>query len=507
MKNISAIMFLEKFNEFNYCVISENLKSINELSHVIILNRTKKDVSFLFTDPKFQILDFFNKSKVYCYNQVIKTITNDYLAIIRDDICYPDNFFFDLLNLYNKQKNIGLVGSNYPDISTREEFFSKFEAFKKLSFRNIKNIDDNFKLFIFGRKCLFKPVEIDLKDNFLSNYLFYSVNKDNYQLVDSCLRCRCIKTPNKTKDEYVVFESDKKIAKQNHLLKRRKLYRDLFKYKKEGDILKIRIFGLKISFRLKKEFLNTSAIEVDKALNKRQYCNKKGLVVVMALYRKDCKFSENIVFYLSELKKYSDFIICVGDNPILEKELDKISDFVDYVIFKKHGEYDFGSYKRGFKKLLDLDVLSKDTKLLLCNDSVDLCDNRLNEVFLDSKIYDAYGITINNYCFSCFSKETGNIFNYLPHIQSYFVILSPNIYLSEWFKDFILNIKAEDNKLKIVQKYEIGLSKIITEHDFKLRSFYFYDNELSIDQMLCYLIPNNKNVLFKKHKLELELIL
>lgn len=501
MENISAIIFLEEFNEFNYCVISENLKNINEITQVIVINRTKKDLSFIFNDPKFQLFDFYNKYKIYCYNQAIKLIKNDYIAVLRDDICYPNEFFINLLKLYANHKNIGLVGSDYPYISTKKEFLSNFESFKRISFRKIQNIDDNFKLFIFGKKILFKPITIDLKDNFLENYLFYSVNKDCYQLVDSCFRCRCIKNPNKTKDEYNIFKNDKKIAKQNNLLKRRKWYADLFKYKKEGNISKFRILGLKIAFRIKKEFSNELVIDVDKALNKSSYCNKKGLVIVMALYRKDCKFSDNIVFYLSELKKYSDFIICVGDNPIVEKDLEKISDFVDYVIFKKHGEYDFGSYKRGFKKLLDLGILNKDTKLLLCNDSVDLCDNRLSEVFLDSKVYDAYGITINNYCFNSFSKEVGNVFDYSPHIQSYFVILSSNIYLSEWFKSFILNVKAEDGKLKIIQKYEIGLSKIITEHGYKLESFYFYDNELSINQMLCYLLVNDHSLLFKKHKL------
>lgn len=241
MENISAIIFLEEFNKFNYCVISENLKNIKEITQVIVINRNKKDVSFLFNDPKFQLFDFYNKYKSYCYNQAIKLIKNDYIAILRDDICYPNEFFFNLLRLYANHKNIGLVGSDYPYISTKKEFLSNFESFKRISFRKIQNIDDNFKLFIFGKKVLFKPITIELKDNFLGNYLFYSVNKDCYQLVDSCFRCRCIKNPNKTKDEYNIFESDKKIAKQNNLIKRRKWYADLFKFKKEGDILKIRI--------------------------------------------------------------------------------------------------------------------------------------------------------------------------------------------------------------------------------------------------------------------------
>lgn len=507
LNKISAIIFLEEYNEFNYFVISENLKSICELTQVIVINRTKKDVSFLFNDSKFQIINYDYNYKIYCYNQAIKLIKNDYLSILRDDICYPEKFFFNLLCLYDRYKIIGLVGSDYPYISTKKTFLAKFELAKNFSLKKIENIDNNFNLFIFGKKSLFKTINIDLKDNFLANYLFYSVNKDCYQLVDSCLRCRCIKNPNRTKDEYLIFESDKKIAKKNNLFNRRRWYADLFKYSRIGDILNFRILGIKISLRLKKEFLNKSAKDVDKLLSEVPYCNKKGIVVVMALYRKDCKFSENLIFYLSELKKYSDFIICVGDNPIVEKELDKISDFVDYVIFKKHGEYDFGSYKIGFKKLLDLGILNKNTKLLFCNDSVDLCETRLNEVFLGSKNCDAYGITINNYCFNSFSKEVGNIFDYVPHIQSYFIILSSKIFLSKWFKFFISNVKDENNKLEIVQKYEVGLSKLIIEHDFNIKSFYYHDEELSINQFLCYLRNReNSNPLFIKHKINNELI-
>ena len=507
MKYISAIIFLEEFNEFNYCTISKNLKNIYEITQVIVINRTKKNIDTIFFAPKFQIFNFDNTYKVDCYNKIIKLIKNYYLAILRDDICYPEDFFLNLLSIYDKQKNIGLVGADYPDIATKETFASVIKTNEILSLKKISNIDANFKLFVFGEKSLFKSIDIDLKNNFLENYLFYSVKKDHYQLVNSCLKCRCVKNPNKTENEYLVFESDKKIAKKNKLLTRRKWYADLFKYKQEGDILNFKILGIKFSFRRNKEFTNNDAINVDKALNIKPYCNKNGFVIVMALYRKDCKFSDNLIFYLSELRKYSDYIICVGDNPILEKELSKIFNLVDYVIFKKHGEYDFGSYKIGFKKLLDLGIMNKETKLLLCNDSVDLCDNKLSEVFSNSKSHDVYGITINNYCFNSFSKDLGNIFDYVPHIQSYFVILSSNIFLSEWFKEFIFNIKAEDNKLKIVQKYEVGLSKVILDHDYRLRSFYFYDNELFTNQMLCHLIYKEKKTLFIKHKLGQEVIL
>lgn len=69
---------------------------------------------------------------------------------------------------------------------------------------------------------------------------------------------------------------------------------------------------------------------------------------VFAHYDKNNLIQDYVVYYLSELKKYAEKIIFVSDSDVLPEELKKIEGIVEQSIIGRHGEYDFGSYKRGF---------------------------------------------------------------------------------------------------------------------------------------------------------------
>lgn len=226
----------------------------------------------------------------------------------------------------------------------------------------------------------------------------------------------------------------------------------------------------------------------------KKYINKRACI--FASYNKDGIISNDIIRYLKELKKYNDYIIFIADNPIIEKELKKISKIVDSYIFQKHGEYDFGSYKRGYFVLKELGVLNKIDALLFCNDSIKYVGKSLKNVFKQSIGHNFFGITSNTGGYK-FNDNTyySNIGS--SHIQSYFYILSNEIFNSDWIEKFYLSIKKENSKINIIIKYEMGLSKLIKEQGYDI--YTFYECIRNMDPYDCFLKPNIiKNQLFVK---------
>lgn len=170
---------------------------------------------------------------------------------------------------------------------------------------------------------------------------------------------------------------------------------------------------------------------------------------IFAHYDKDNIIDAYVIHYLQELNNCVDQIIFVSDCDLPEKELQKIP--FCKTIAKKHGEYDFGSYKRGFE-LLDL---SKIDQLILCNDSCYLIGDLKKA--LSHVTAGAWGLNINH--------ERGT-----RHIQSYFLVLSKKIISDLDFQQFMLSITKQEDKDEIINKYELGLSKFLSDCGYRLNS-------------------------------------
>lgn len=183
-------------------------------------------------------------------------------------------------------------------------------------------------------------------------------------------------------------------------------------------------------------------------------------VAVFAHYDKSNIIQEYVIYYLTELKKVCDKIIFVSDGNICEQELLKIKDIVIHSIAQKHGEYDFGSYKRGYIYAKEMDLLNNCDEFILANDS---CYGPLYEfqVMFDNmqnETIDYWGVTGN---------PVGVYGEANPHIQSYFVVFKPCVFNSDIFDSFMKLVKKEVDKRSIIINYEIGLSKLLFENGFR----------------------------------------
>lgn len=181
-------------------------------------------------------------------------------------------------------------------------------------------------------------------------------------------------------------------------------------------------------------------------------------VTIFAHYSSENVIEDYVVFYIKNLLTISDDIIFVSDSDLQEEELCKISQYVKYSITKKHGEYDFGSYKRGYEYLYEHNLLQNYDELIFANDSCYAPLFSFETMFevMSSKDIDFWGNTQNQ------KKEYGSI----KHIQTYFVVFKQKVFLSDCFKNFILSVKKQNAKENVVATYECGLTKILSDAGF-----------------------------------------
>ena len=195
-------------------------------------------------------------------------------------------------------------------------------------------------------------------------------------------------------------------------------------------------------------------------------------IAIFAHYDKDNLIDDYVVYYLEQLKKICKNIIFVSDCNLSREQISKIENIVTYSITQKHGEYDFGSYKRGFKLAKQKNLLEQADNLILCNDSCYGPFYPFEEIFktMDSKNCDFWGITqninrINKTDYPC--NEANN-----QHIQSYFMVLKKQVFKSLIFEDFIEAIAAQPDKETIIVKYEIGLTAQLCQAGFKFDTIF-----------------------------------
>lgn len=204
---------------------------------------------------------------------------------------------------------------------------------------------------------------------------------------------------------------------------------------------------------------------------------------VFAHYDRDGLIEDYVLYYLQALKEVCYDIIFVSDCDIQATELEKLFPITNMVLAKRHGEYDFGSYKRGFLLAQDLNLVFDE--LILANDSCYGPINSLQTVFnkMQKRNCDYWGITKN---YLGIKKRGDDFFEaYEPHLQSYFLVLKKQVFNSDCFKTFLNSIVTQREKNDIIIKYEQGLSSILNKNKFKdavfINDFYHLPDALLVN--------------------------
>lgn len=183
-------------------------------------------------------------------------------------------------------------------------------------------------------------------------------------------------------------------------------------------------------------------------------------IVIFASYSADGILPHQVVPYLKGLRAVSDDIIFVCDNELLSSEIEKLSPYVVKSIVGRHGEYDFGSYRRGYEWARGNGILHDADDLIFCNDSCYGPIDSFVPIFahMESKNLDFWGAT-DSYQFSY-------------HLQSYFISIASRAFNSAVFRDFIDSITVQRNVQAVILNYEVGLTKALRSAGFKCEAFF-----------------------------------
>ena len=152
--------------------------------------------------------------------------------------------------------------------------------------------------------------------------------------------------------------------------------------------------------------------------------------------------------YLEALHALGD-IVLAADCALQTGEEDKLAPLVVSYTASRHGEYDFGSYKRAYQQA---DLSGYDV-VYLVNDSVVGPLQPLEPYLqgMEALGTDAFGLVLHPS-----RKER--------HLQSWFIGLKPSVFRASWFSEFLAGVEAVGRKEDVCIRYENGLARLLEAH-------------------------------------------
>ncbi len=170
------------------------------------------------------------------------------------------------------------------------------------------------------------------------------------------------------------------------------------------------------------------------------------------------EIEEYVVYLVEKLSKISD-VYYLADNELNDYEKSKIHPYTKAVYGINHNKYDFGSWQE-LIYILGWEKLSEYDELILVNDSIIGPLYNIN-ILIEKTILDSqWQVCGINYAYDYHTW----------HLSSYFLMLKKDVFLSNDFKDYVLSIKHEEKIEHIIEKYEIGLSKMLHEKGYVVKS-------------------------------------
>jgi hypothetical protein len=182
-------------------------------------------------------------------------------------------------------------------------------------------------------------------------------------------------------------------------------------------------------------------------------------IAFFAHYDRDGIIDDYVIFYLRALMRVSDRILFVSDCELKAGEMEKLDGIAEFVFAGRHGEYDFGSWKRCFEAL-NYDLSAWD-EVIVANDSCFLVQP-IDEFFakMDRMPCDWWGPTWGR-------DARAGIKSDKTHINSYFVVFKRPVLESQDFLNFWRSVKKQENKIDIIIAYELGLSRLLRHLNFR----------------------------------------
>jgi lipopolysaccharide biosynthesis protein len=169
---------------------------------------------------------------------------------------------------------------------------------------------------------------------------------------------------------------------------------------------------------------------------------------LFACYDPQGVVGEALLRYLEALQPLGDVVLAT-DCDLQPGEAERLAPLALSCQVSRHGEYDFGSYKRAY---LQADLTGYDV-LYLVNDSVvgPLFPLEPYLLRMEALGTDAFGLVLH-------PSRHGR------HLQSWFIGLRPAVFRAPWFREFLAGVTAAGSKEEVCDRYENGLARELDAH-------------------------------------------
>ena len=205
------------------------------------------------------------------------------------------------------------------------------------------------------------------------------------------------------------------------------------------------------------------------------YMQKPVRYAVFAGYNGDGTIHPYVISYLKGLNEVADGVVYIADSTLKAGEEEKLKGLTIHYENVRHEEYDWGSYKRGFKWLKDNGYLEKADEIIFANDSCYAPLTSFKPMFkamAKRKDLDFWGALQNT--------------RFNPHVQSYFMVLKKQVFNARQFQHFINAVRHQVDSSLYISEYEVKLTPYLESFGYKWDSYMPY-------RELSYLPDSEKN--------------
>jgi len=179
-------------------------------------------------------------------------------------------------------------------------------------------------------------------------------------------------------------------------------------------------------------------------------------LAIFAHFDRDNVIDDYVLHYLMGLQAVASRILFVSDCPLPRAEIAKLDGLAEFVSGKRHGEYDFGSWKRGFAHIGD--TVSEWDEVIIANDSC------YAPIYPFESIFDRAGpVACDWWGPTATITEQGD----LCHMNSYFLVFRPPVLANPAFRRFWQDVTAQPSPREVIRVYEKGLTKLLLAQGFR----------------------------------------
>ena len=202
-----------------------------------------------------------------------------------------------------------------------------------------------------------------------------------------------------------------------------------------------------------------------------QFCHITRYAV-FAGYNKNGTIEPYVITYLKELNKVTDGIVYITDSSLNPEELKKLKGInIIHNEHKRHNEYDWGSYKRGFNFLKNNKYLEKADELIFANDSCYAPLSSFKPMFK----------TMHQRSELDFWGDLQST-KYKTHIQSYFMVFRQRVIKSKSFQSLLNSVTHHDESSYYILKYELEATQLLQNLGYKWDTYMPYNKLSHLDR-------------------------